>query len=97
MKSKLATKAQRDRMENIKRLGCLICGDAPCHAHHLLIGGVRRGHDCTIGLCEWHHITRNDATGIDPSYHGAKRRFNALHGSDDELLARQDALLEEFA
>jgi len=91
VKSKPATKSQRARMLKIKEIGCLICGNAPCDAHHLLSGGYRRGHDFTIGLCKFHHTESEDF-----SYHRAKKRFNANHGTDDELLAKQNEILEYF-
>lgn len=62
-KAKPPTKAERRRMERIVELGCVACRKdgigplklPPCEVHHLLDGGVRRGHGFTIGLCAWHH------------------------------------------
>jgi hypothetical protein len=91
-KKRPPTKAQWDRMRRIKEMGCIISGEAPCQCHHLLSGGVRRGHDFTIGLSRHLHETRND-DGTDPSYHGAKKRFNRMYGSDEELIAKQNKML----
>jgi len=91
MKSKTPTKAESRRMERVKTIGCIVCGSAPSQCHHLLSGGRRRGHMFTIGLCPKHH------TDGAVSYDGSKKRFQALYGYDDELLAKQDDLLDEFA
>jgi len=90
MKAKTPTKAERAHMLRVKQAGCIICGSAPCQAHHLLSGGTRRGHDFTIGLCVKHHVGERQS---DISYHGCKKTFHAMHGYDGELLARQDKLL----
>ena len=78
----------------IKELGCIVCGSAPCEVHHLLSGGVRRGHEFTIGLCTEHHTGNGDL--IAPSYHGSKKQFQAICGYDEELLQRQNDLVEAF-
>jgi hypothetical protein len=101
------------RLVTIKALGCICCmlnrqmGMAtayygPCDAHHLLSGGRRRGHECTIGLCDWHHEAKPpyDAMGawvaiatFGPSVATGSKPFHAMYGTDDELLEFQDALL----
>lgn len=74
-----------------------------CDAHHLLSGGRRRGHRFTIGACPWHHrgvrpyrqMTDKDATEIHgPSLAHGSRPFHDFYGSDDELLALQNCLLD---
>lgn len=72
-----------------------------CEAHHLLSGGRRRGHDFTIGLCRWHHQerppydmgVREASERFGPSLAGGSKPFHATYGTDDELLAMQNALL----
>ena len=95
MKTKPATKAERRRMRLIKEIGCVVCGSSPCEVHHLLSGGVRRGHMFTIGLCTDHHTGSGDMYA--PSYHGSKKQFQAICGYDAELLARQDDLIKEHS
>ena len=76
---------------------------APAEAHHLLSGGRRRGHGFTIGLCLWHHRgvppypARTDALieQFGPSVATGSRAFHAMYGSDDALLAYQNAQLAE--
>ena len=76
-----------------------------CDAHHLLSGGIRRGHEYTIGLCPWHHrgVPPNDmsikmARGIyGPSLMDGSKVFRAVYGTDDQLLERQNKYLEGVA
>ncbi len=78
-------------------------------AHHLLSAGRRRGHRYTVNLCEWHHygrpvvITRYSIEGHTDEWMTEKygpplimgsRAFHAAFGTDDELLAKADAMLE---
>ncbi len=108
-KSKPATKAEKARFELIKARGCLACRAERCEqplpteAHHLLSGGRRRGHAFSIPLCQWHHeglVRASFNTGTmrivyGPSLRLESRAFHARYGSDDELLARVNALICE--
>ncbi len=83
-------------------------GYVPCEKHHLTGGGKhgqkRRGEECTIGLNPWSH--RGEPFGqwtkercleiFGPSYAKQPRRFRELYGSDDELLAEQNRLIEQW-
>jgi hypothetical protein len=108
-----ATIAESARILLVKKLGCICCMlnreqgiptafFGPCEAHHLLSGGLRRGHDATIGLCRWHHqaVRPYEAMSTDetvakfgPSVATGSKPFHALYGTDDELLEFQEALL----
>jgi hypothetical protein len=100
-----ATKAQVARFEAIHRTGCIACRKRgkvrPATIHHLTIGGrhgaPRRGHDFTIGLCDWHHLgcgPRVEMTEkLGPSYYHQARAFREEFGQDDELLAMQNDLI----
>lgn len=85
-------------------------GPTPCDKHHLLTTGLhgngkRRGERFTIGLCTYHHQGEK-AVGtrvaalmrVDhgPSYGDNARDFRAEFGTDDELLAYQNELIEEW-
>lgn len=99
------TKAQQERFEAIRSVGCVSCLRlgirSACEIHHLTIGGrhgqKRRGHDFTIGLCPWHH--RGDPSGVwstealGPSYAREPRRFREEFGCDDFLLGYQNELI----
>jgi len=54
------TKAEQERIDRMKRLGCPACAfleivNVGCDLHHILIGGVRAGHWYSIFLCPGHH------------------------------------------
>jgi len=85
----MASAARQDALEHMGRvaaLPCLICGAMPVEVHHL---HGKRDDLRTIPLCPRHHRTEYGPQ----AYHYSRRNFNALHGSDDELLARTMALL----
>lgn len=107
------TKAETARIDQVKRAGCLCCiargfepddtGEpAAVEAHHLLSGGIRRGHMFTVGLCLWHHRGRLYVNGWDkaehrlrlgPSLEDEPERFSRIFGDDEELLRMQAARL----
>lgn len=74
-------------------------------AHHLLSGSIRRGHLFTIGLCAWHHRAAVVVSGwslavhrrlLGPSLAEGSVPFHARFGTDDELLAKQQRLVERM-
>lgn len=105
------SKAESARVDAVKRTGCLCCiargfipeDNAPMvDAHHLLSGGIRIGHDATVGLCKWHHSSRliveawshaHHRRHLGPSLLDDANAFHAEFGADCDLLAAQDALL----
>lgn len=70
--------------------------------HHLNGGGhhgqKRRGHEFTIPLCEWHHRgngpTAEYTDAFGPSWAKGSKPFRAVYGTDDELLALVNSLIE---
>lgn len=102
------TPAQAARMEDIHRIGCIAClmldpaRRTPCTIHHLTIGGKhgqkRRGHDLTVGLCDWHHqgigVKEKLLPLYGPSYARQPLPFRERFGRDDELMEFQDELLK---
>lgn len=107
--SKPATKADKARFEAIKSLGCLACRKlnlpmqcGVTEAHHLLSGGKRRGHADSIPLGRWHHRgipwttlnSRQMTEQFGPSLAKGSKPFHARFGSDNELLAEANALIE---
>ena len=107
------TAAERQWLDTVKRLGCLCCiargyphdpDGAVVEAHHLLSGGIRRGHLHSIGLCAWHHRGRLIVTGwthaqhrqlLGPSLAEGSVPFHAAFGDDDALMAAQHRLIEQ--
>lgn len=78
---------------------------SPTEIHHLLSGNKRRGHLFTIPLCGWHHrglLPSDEMFLIDDfarkcigeSLAWSPTKFRAHFGTDDELLARTNTLLE---
>lgn len=80
-KSNTPTKAQRERWEQLRALGCVICGQH-AHIHHCHTGaGGRKDHDKVIPLCHFHH---QGAEGI----HTLSRRvWEAKYGTEAEHLS----------
>jgi hypothetical protein len=99
------------RCQRIQEIGCLACRQrgwfSGCQVHHLNLDGkagqVRRGDQCTIGLCPWHHVgeplsplsSRDCRAKLGPSLKFQSRAFREEFGSDDELLATQDELIAQ--
>ena len=101
------TAAERARFRRLQEIGCLCCRIAhdfhfsPCEIHHLLSGGIARGHRYTLGLCPWHHrgVPPGDSPEwarhtLGPSLMDGSRTFHAHYGSDEELLRVQDGLID---
>ena len=104
------TREERAWVAATKRNGCLCCiargyahdrDGSVVEAHHLLSGGIRRGHLYTVGLCAWHHRGRVIVNGwtlathrrlLGPSLAEGSEPFHQAFGTDDELLEKQRAL-----
>lgn len=107
------TRAESAWIDTVKRLGCLCCiargyphdPDGPAvEAHHLLSGGIRRGHLHTVGLCAWHHRGRLIVQGwthaqhrerLGPSLAEGSVPFHEAFGDDDALMSAQHRLIEQ--
>ena len=73
--------------------------------HHLLSGGVRIGHHAAVCLCHFHHQGKllpfvdrgykEQAQIFGPSLEREPRRFRAMYGDNDALLAYQLDILKE--
>jgi hypothetical protein len=77
------TKAENAHLDRVASLGCLIC-QQPAEVHHIREGqGIsqRASHFLTVPLCPDHH--RGSL-----SIHASKRQFEALYGSELDLLAQ---------
>lgn len=108
------TRAEREWIDAVKRSGCLCCiargyrhdPDGPAvEAHHLLSGGIRRGHLFSVGLCAWHHRGRLIVSGwshaqhrqrLGPSLAEGSVPFHAEFGDDESLMAAQVRLLDNW-
>lgn len=72
-----------------------------CEYNHAKSGNIRIGHDAGYGLCQWHH-QRHPLTGwsaramrahFGPSLMDGSALFHATYGTDDDLIALQNAIL----
>ena len=93
----------RRRWGRFESVGCVACRldgflNRCIQVHHLNIGGKagqkRRGHDFTIPLCPWHHQGQDTGICLGPSLALESRKFRERYGSDDDLLAMTNSLLE---
>ncbi len=80
--------AGKAHMARVAMLPCLVCGAWPSEVHHL---PDPRADQRTIPLCKFHHRREFGPQ----AYHYSRRNFNALHGSDEVLLARTMAMLQK--
>ncbi len=105
------TLAEAACLRMVKEAGCVCCaargydrepGGPLAEAHHLLSGGIRRGHMHTVGLCAWHHRGRLIVTGwthathrrlLGPSLAEGSVPFHEAFGDDDALMAATHALI----
>lgn len=107
-KAKPPTKVEADRIAAIKEGPCIACWlndtiTLGCDAHHLLSGGIRRGHRFTIALCQWHHrgmpmhdlSHRDMRASFGPALSEGSKPFRHEFGTDELLLRVQDELLKE--
>ena len=91
------TKREREWIDRIVQLGCIICrlkyyAYVPAEVHHMLNGGRRIGNLSTLPLCVLHHRGgRNDDEVVSRDH--SQRRFEARYGSESMLLERTRELI----
>ena len=78
-----------------------------CQYDHSKRGNIRRGHDKGFASCLWHHQGRIEKpehwthktmrAHFGPSLMDGSRLFRETYGTDDELIALQDEVLQEQA
>jgi hypothetical protein len=95
----------------LQELGCLACRregrfHIPPELHHPTEGGRRIDDDAVIPLCRWHHqgtVPRDCANTTEatmvygPSFAVSKRLFTKRYGTQRELLAQTERLMEVYA
>lgn len=110
MKSSLGrpTKAERERIEKMRPLGCVACAHAGwfnqhyLELHHLLESGRRISHAHSILLCRGHHRNIWEPVQILcllPRYRtsiaSGTKSFNAVFGSDRRLWERVQVTIND--
>lgn len=82
------TSAERRHLNRIQRLGCIIDGcEAQAEIHHpRFAAGMsqRSSHFLAIALCPMHHRLG----GLGVALHAGQQTFEAMYGTEAELLAK---------
>lgn len=86
MAKRRANKAEREHLDRVAGLGCIVCG-RPAGIHHITTGvgmGQRASHFETIPLCPDHHQHGGHGVAI----HAGKKTWEARFGTELELLEK---------
>ena len=94
------TKADTDRADKLRGLGCIVCINehsvfTPPAIHHI-DGQTKKGcHQLTLPLCARHHQNKSN-DGLWVSRHGDGRKaFEDAYGSEQELLEQVNRLIND--
>jgi len=88
MKGRTPTKAEKEWMDEISQIGCIVCIRAfgcvsPASPHHVE-GRTKEGaHFKTIPLCGAHHQTGGEGTAFHAT---GKKTWQAKYGTQEQLL-----------
>ena len=90
-------KAEKEHLDAVAELGCIVCRNeygqkSPAQIHHLRKGmgmGQRASHLRTIPLCHTHH--QNGPIGV--AFHAGRATWERLYGSEEDLLTQTEELL----
>ena len=91
MVKRLKTKAEKDHMNKVAELGCIVCSehldihDSPATIHHITTGagmGQRSSHDRVLPLCHAHH----QGGGYGVARHAGEKVWESKYGTQLELL-----------
>lgn len=93
------TAADKRRTAKVYALGCIAClidgnPGTPCSEHHVKELGGYRDHSRTFGLCPAHHQQQFKKNGM-PNRHGDRKGFEAVYGTDMELLEETNRRIEQ--
>ena len=97
MKGRTPTKAEKEHMDKVRDLGCIICrqqgkGRRPSEIHHVYGKTKKDAYFKVLPLCFEHHRMGSDKEPI--SRHPYKTRFVAAYGTEESLLDLVDDLLK---
>jgi hypothetical protein len=90
--SKSKTKAEKNHLERVVSLGCIVCKnlghmDTPAEIHHIRTGcgtGQRADNSRVIPLCHSHHRTGGHGVAI----HAGRQTWEDKYGTETELLVQ---------
>lgn len=100
MKGRSPTKAEREWMDSVRELGCIVCirnevtmpYEVPPQytaVHHYAGKTVDGAHFRTIGLCPAHHQTSELAYHVNPT------RFENANGTENDLIQHAKSLIQQ--
>lgn len=77
-----------DRVKEIIKHGCIICGIHVVQIHHVRRYGEKRDDMKTVCLCYNHHM------GSEGIHHLGKKEFERRYMTQDDMLAKTEELLK---
>lgn len=97
------THEEENRIDRFRHIGCIVSRSPEYDVHHLTDGGRRLGHAFTIPLHPWYHrgvpypgmSQEGMRLNFGPSLAKSKKEFEAQFGTEEELLAKTNAILEK--
>ena len=97
LKGRKPSVEEKKHMSKVAELGCIVCNRKgffnPAEIHHIN-GKIKEGcHFQVLPLCFEHHRKGNDKEPI--SRHPYKKRFELAYGTEAELLAKVEKLLDQ--
>ena len=89
MKGRNPSKEEKEYMDKVQQLGCIVCAnrgfpDVPAEIHHTRGKTVEDAHLYVLPLCPSHHRYGGHIEPI--SRHPYKKRFEDAYGTEAELL-----------
>tara|TARA_X000001382_G_scaffold130902_1_gene127718 strand:+ start:1253 stop:1552 length:300 start_codon:yes stop_codon:yes gene_type:complete len=99
VKGRTPNKKEKQHMDAVSQLGCIVCrnmgmGYVPCEIHHINGKTKKDAHLQILPLCFEHH-RRGENNPIYVSRHPYKAEFVKRYGKELELLEQVNKLLEE--
>lgn len=96
MKGRTPSKKEKDYMDKVQQLGCIVCAnrgfpDVPAEIHHTRGKTVKDAHLYVLPLCPSHHRFGGHIEPI--SRHPYKKRFEDAYGTEAELLTKVQEIL----
>lgn len=99
MAKRSKTKAEKQHLDLVSSLGCVVCrnmgfGPSPAEIHHIRAGqgmGQRAAHTAVLPLCPMHH-----RACYPTGFHAAPRHWQAQYGTEKELLEQTRSDLQNL-
>lgn len=86
----MTTKAEKQHLDQVAQIPCIVCGNWPVHVHHAETGfGGQRDHMKVLPLCPNHH------TGVQGIHTLGRKKWQARYGDEADLLKKTQQLIGE--